>query len=87
MNVRTYWYVEPLDSHTNKVMQSYLDNPVEMELELKKRVKAYEVSYSSISRLKESKKDLHLSFKIYNKRGKYGQVREFDFDNLKKRKK
>jgi hypothetical protein len=89
MTQKTSWYIEPKDSHTNKVLQGELGGPelVHLKNNLGKTLLVYEVDHAFITKLKKSENDLHIDFKVYKKQGKNSPAREFDFSYLKKYKK
>jgi hypothetical protein len=87
MTQKTSWYIEPKDSHTNKVLQSELGGPelVHLKNNLGKTLLVYEVDHVFITKLKKSEDELHLDFKVYKKQGKNSAAREFDFSHLAKK--
>jgi|AntRauTorckE6833_2_1112554.scaffolds.fasta_scaffold26813_3 hypothetical protein len=89
MERKTRWYVDPKDSHTNKVLQRELQGAEEIHLKtnLGKAIKAYEVDYSFIRNLNSSKDDLHLNYKVFRKQSLHGVATEFDFGVLSKKRK
>jgi len=89
MKQKTRWYVEPQDSHTNNVLQRELGGieHVYLKNNLGKTVLAYEVIHAFITKLKQSRNDLHLKFKVYRKQGQNGLASEFDFSFLSNKKK
>jgi hypothetical protein len=89
MERKTRWYVEPQDSHTNKVLQRELGGAEEIHLKtnLGEITQGYEVDHGFITNLNKSKDDLHLKFKVYRKQSLGGVVTEFDFSFLFKKKK
>jgi|GEM_PF-3001487 hypothetical protein len=89
MKQKVTWYVKPLDSHTNKVIQRELNGAEQVKLKtnLEKPVLAYQVDHAFITRLNDSKYDLHLKYKVYKRQGKDSLANEFSFSFLNKKKK
>ncbi|MFP4515110.1 MAG: hypothetical protein ACLFNO_03860 [Parcubacteria group bacterium] len=87
MPEKTRWYVRPLNSHTNKVIQRELQGAelVLIKTDIGKSYQAYEVDHAFITNLNASKDDLHLRYRVYKKQGKNSLAREFTFASLKKK--
>ena len=85
MNKKEYrWFVEPLDSLTNGILAMELP-----EENTQKRVLCsngyhdlWECPWSFVAKLRRSRKDLKLKFKVFNQKGN-GKIRESLF--LRKR--
>jgi len=82
------WYVEPLDSHTNKVISEQLSKD-----DFNKSKNLWECPFGFVTSLYASRQDLNLKFKIWGKQGYHGKIVEKTFlfkpklKYLKKRKK
>lgn len=83
---KTTWYVEPLDSHTNKIIAnlllsiSELSENFQMLDSLGEHRNVYHLkSYELVSRLKKDRLNLSLKFNIFTKKGKYGKLRLWRF--------
>jgi len=87
MTKRKYvWYIEPLDSATNEVLSRELAGfSRKVICEDSKKHNLWDCSWDFVFALKKSKKHLDLKFRVFNRRG-MGQIREFKFPYLKKRK-
>ena len=73
-----YWYVEPLDSHTNTVISGHLPTDEICQGILcgdGKQRDLWLCNRGLISRLKRSKRDLNLSFRVFVKEGDNGPIR------------
>ncbi|MCF7795004.1 hypothetical protein K9M50_01425 [Patescibacteria group bacterium] len=87
MRQKIRWYVEAKDSYTNKVIQRELEGAelVHLKNEFGGKLLAYEVDHAFITKLKDSKNDLHLKFRVYKKQTLNSVAREFDFNFLTKK--
>jgi hypothetical protein len=81
----TYWYVEPGDAHTNKVIAdsllalSQLDENVSLEDVDGDYHSVYQVEeYFFITRLYRDRVKLTLSFKVFYRAGKNGKLRPWE---------
>ncbi|MBS3902949.1 MAG: hypothetical protein KGZ30_01070 [Anaplasmataceae bacterium] len=67
-----YWYVEPLDSHTNMVIGLQLSGDVAERVRDEKGDEK-EVwacpDYEFVSKLRRSQSDLKIAFRVYTRRG------------------
>ena len=75
------WFVEPLDSHTNKVFSDELleeDFYRDLVCQSGIRRNLWRCSWKSVSEFWNSKNDLGLRFKVYSQEGQ-GQIRECTF--------
>ncbi len=89
MAKRVYvWFVEPLDgSNTNNVLRRELTMfGRKVPCGDGKKHDLWNCSWDFVLKLKKCKSDLGLDFKIFNRCGN-GQIREFKFPYLRKRKK
>lgn len=72
-----FWYVQPLDSHTNKVIAGQL--PEMSEDSFRKKGNLWECSLEFVTSLYASKADFDLKFKIWGKQGHHGKITEKTF--------
>ncbi len=80
------WFIEPLDSNTNKVLSGELTMFGRKVLcEDGEKHNLWNCSWDFVSSFKKSRSDKNLKFNVFNRCGK-GQIREFKFPYLKKRK-
>ncbi|MBU2635240.1 hypothetical protein KJ841_02070 [Patescibacteria group bacterium] len=75
------WYVEPLDSHTNKVISEQLSKD-----DFDKSKNLWECPLGLVTSLYASKEDLNLKFEIWGKQGYHGKIRKKTFLFKPKRK-
>ncbi len=83
----TFWFVHPLDSSTNRVLAEYLnrDNAREGVLcEDKMKRDMWECSHEQLARLENSANTLHIRFRMFVQRGRYGKVRQWLFSRKTK---
>lgn len=81
-----YWFVEPLDSHTNEIMARHLSslgNLIE-HAGLKDKNEnchfVYEVpSYSVITRFNNDKQKFSLKFRVYYRQRNHGPIHLWNF--------
>jgi len=84
-----FWFVEPLDAHTNEVIsKEAVSYGLSEERNLRPRngerpLNMWRCRHLFIERLKGSKRDLDLRFRVYSQRGPSGPLRE---TNLPRRK-
>jgi transcriptional regulator CtsR len=86
-----YWFIEPLDAHTNEVIAKYLEQVSSAELTtIDSDKKAFFIIPSQINYINRSKKEKELDYRIYRKTGKNGQIEDvsflYDQDRKKKNK-
>jgi len=79
--VRVFWFVEPLDANTNKVIAQELAEEAE-ERKMRnlicqdgKRHNLWQCPFRLIQRLFLSQETLHLKFKVYTRQGSHGKIR------------
>ena len=90
------WYVEPIGSHTNKVVADFLTSKEELVVgshanlkdNKKKEHSVYRMpDYFSITALYKSKVTLGLTFNVFSRFKNYGPIRLWIFGEKKKSKK
>jgi len=72
-----YWYVEPLDPHTNEVISEMIDESGEEMCEDKSLHYLWRCNRKIINLLKRGKKKFNLRFKIWVQEGN-GKIRKFN---------
>lgn len=90
--VKTYWYVEPEDGHTNEVIAKNLlaigslnENLSLLDIEGRER-SVYQIEdYAFITRLYKDEKKFNLSFKVFYRQSRYGQLRPWKFGQKKQK--
>lgn len=92
---KTYWYIEPIGSHTNQVIARRLAELTEVSAGTNQSMKdnnnqehsVFEVpSYSFITELYKSAADLELKFNVYTRAFNHGPIRLWLFGNNKTKK-
>ncbi|MFA5162915.1 MAG: hypothetical protein WC441_00095 [Patescibacteria group bacterium] len=87
------WFLKPLDADTNKAICRFLLDKGCLEENIMqsmpdgdgRNIQVIRVrDYSDVGYLRESAKSLNLKFKIYNRAGNRGPIRECSFFNKKK---
>ncbi|HLC89655.1 MAG TPA: hypothetical protein VJG65_01710 [Patescibacteria group bacterium] len=90
----TYWYVEPRDEFTNRVISNRLaENNLAGEdrqsiclLDEKEMPHSvWQVDYAFIAELSRSARSMTIDFRVYNRRGNRGPIRYWRFSGKKKR--
>jgi hypothetical protein len=84
--VKTYWFVEPRNTHSNEVIMKQLvlygfgdENGAVLEIN-GTPTPVYSVpDYAFINRLDKDKHKLNLKFNVFCRRGKYGKIKVFQF--------
>lgn len=88
------WFLEPLDADTNKAICRFLldkgcleENIMQsMSTDEGREVQVIRVrEYADVGYLRKSANSLNLKFKIYNRSGSRGLIRECSFFNKKKK--
>ncbi len=81
-----FWFVEPLDSHTNEIMARHLSslgNLIDQSGLKDKEGKShfvYEVpDYSVVTRFLNDKKKFGLKFEVYYRQTNYGPIHNWKF--------
>lgn len=82
-NAKTEWFVEPLDAHTNEVISREVASyelSEERNVRLPPRtgkppINLWRCQHLFIERLRGSRRDLDLRFRVYSRRGSAGPVR------------
>ncbi|NQV88526.1 MAG: hypothetical protein HQ402_03160 [Parcubacteria group bacterium] len=73
-----YWYVEPLNAHTNEVIGKNLDPNEDCENLLcadGEHRNLWRCAYPFVARIQKSKASLKLIFKVFNQEGSHGRIR------------
>jgi len=73
-----YWYVEPLNAHTNEVIGKNLDpneNCEDLLCSDGKRRDLWRCHYQFVARIQKSKASMRLDFQVFNQEGRHGQIR------------
>lgn len=86
----TTWYIDIGDAHTNEVVSRLLQAEIPAT-NCRSSVLCidgvsrdlWEVKYSTVTQLKNSKFDLKLKFTVFKRDGRYGPVRKWDFPKKK----
>ncbi len=89
---KIYWFVEPKNSYTNKVIAQHLLATSQLSLEPQELLGVddqahlvFEVSeYAFISRLYKDRFNLNLEFCVFSRQGKNGRLRPWIFGDKKK---
>jgi hypothetical protein len=83
---KTYWFVKPLDSHTNEIMSKHLSSLGNLiahdgiEDKAGNKHSVYEVpDYFVITRFLKDKKKFALKFDIYYRQTNYGPIQPWYF--------
>lgn len=84
------WFIAPQDARTNEIIFKELQLPehsTQQELVCKdgKKRNMWECSYEAVNKLIQSRRQLKLRFRIFNQRGRYGQIREWTFFKKRQR--
>ncbi len=81
-----FWFVEPLNSHTSKIMAQYLSSLGDLieHTGLKDKEEknhfAYEVpDYAVITRFLKDKREFNLKFDVYYRQKNYGPINLWQF--------
>ncbi|MBU2545359.1 hypothetical protein KKC65_02825 [Patescibacteria group bacterium] len=72
-----FWYVQPLDSHTNEVVSAQL--PEKSEDSFSKKGSLWECSIEFVTSLYASRADFNLKFEIWGKQGHQGKMTKKTF--------
>jgi hypothetical protein len=84
------WFVKPLDDFTNQAITDLLsktadvDEICELNFDQDKITNVLRVNYGTVQLIQYSKKHMPLMFRIFNRRGPNGQVREWKFPRRRK---
>lgn len=92
--MKTYWYLEPIDAHTNEVIAKRLSavNQVDENFALTdsegREISAFQIEkYSFIQEMYDNRQKFALRFKVYSRQGKNGQLKIWEFGDKKPAKK
>ena len=83
---KTIWYIGDFDAHTNEVIAHVIpsENCISQVLcQDEKKRDLWRTDYATITRLKKSKNQSGLVFKIFKRDGSYGPVKKWDFPKKK----
>ncbi len=72
------WYVSPLNAHTNQVIVETMEREIMVDQYINQNY-LIECPFQLINFFIKSEKKFNLKFKIYNKKGKGGKIREINF--------
>ncbi len=92
--MKTYWYLEPIDAHTNEVIAKRLSavNQVDENFALTdsegREISAFHIEkYAFIQEMYDNRQKFALRFKVYSRQGKNGQLKIWEFGDKKPAKK
>ncbi len=90
---KTYWYVEPIDAHTNEVIAKRLlavnqfnENFALIDSE-GREISVFQIEkYAFVQELYDNRSKFSLRFKVYSKKGRNGQLRLWELGEKKPKK-